>query len=224
MTAPERHILRQRPLRVTGCRRHVDHEDVECAPHSSEAIWVIADITIGPRRSSRCLPRPENRSMIARPKRCAESSSCRVQCGLSRIRSASAPTVRSVGVEQADAHPRSRRPNARLIAVVDFPTPPLPEATAMTAEDREFPLLRHRRTRRGCVGRAVSRDVRHAWACRCGAAAVRARPCDRRFSATIAGGDDAGMARTAASASGEDPSRRGLPRHRDIDRKNTCRR
>src|SRR3981189_1452613 len=29
--------------------------------------------------------------------------------------------------------PRSRRPNARLSAVVDFPTPPLPEATAMTA-------------------------------------------------------------------------------------------
>src|SRR6202035_286150 len=29
--------------------------------------------------------------------------------------------------------PRSRRPSARLIAVVDLPTPPLPEATAMTA-------------------------------------------------------------------------------------------
>src|SRR6266850_237400 len=29
--------------------------------------------------------------------------------------------------------PRSRRPSARFKAVVDFPTPPLPEATAMTA-------------------------------------------------------------------------------------------
>src|SRR5205814_3163360 len=29
--------------------------------------------------------------------------------------------------------PRSRRPNARLSAVVDLPTPPLPDATAMTA-------------------------------------------------------------------------------------------
>src|SRR6267142_2196017 len=29
--------------------------------------------------------------------------------------------------------PRSRRTSARLSAVVDFPTPPLPEATAMTA-------------------------------------------------------------------------------------------
>src|SRR5712672_2356376 len=29
--------------------------------------------------------------------------------------------------------PRSRRPSARLSAVVDLPTPPLPEATAMTA-------------------------------------------------------------------------------------------
>src|SRR5579863_272931 len=30
--------------------------------------------------------------------------------------------------------PRSRNPSAKLSAVVDFPTPPLPEATAMTAE------------------------------------------------------------------------------------------
>src|SRR5436305_470563 len=29
--------------------------------------------------------------------------------------------------------PRSRRPSARLIAVVDLPTPPLPEATATMA-------------------------------------------------------------------------------------------
>src|SRR3954451_6156840 len=29
--------------------------------------------------------------------------------------------------------PRSRRPSAKLSAMVDFPTPPLPEATAMTA-------------------------------------------------------------------------------------------
>src|SRR6476661_1711595 len=29
--------------------------------------------------------------------------------------------------------PRSRRPSARLSAVVDLPTPPLPEATAITA-------------------------------------------------------------------------------------------
>src|ERR1700724_1235265 len=29
--------------------------------------------------------------------------------------------------------PRSRRPSAKLSAVVDLPTPPLPEATAMTA-------------------------------------------------------------------------------------------
>src|SRR3569623_66517 len=29
--------------------------------------------------------------------------------------------------------PRSRRPSARLSAVVDLPTPPLPDATAITA-------------------------------------------------------------------------------------------
>src|SRR6185503_7522249 len=32
--------------------------------------------------------------------------------------------------------PRSRRPSARLSAVVDLPTPPLPEATAITATTR----------------------------------------------------------------------------------------
>ena len=30
--------------------------------------------------------------------------------------------------------PRSRKPSARFSAVVDFPTPPLPDATAITAE------------------------------------------------------------------------------------------
>src|ERR1700761_9612738 len=35
--------------------------------------------------------------------------------------------------------PRSRRPKARLTAVVDLPTPPLPEATAMMAATPGMP-------------------------------------------------------------------------------------
>ncbi len=51
--------------------------------------------------------------------------------------------------------PRSRRPSARLSAVVDLPTPPLPEATAMTAATPGISrLLRHRRRR------ALRRPVR----------------------------------------------------------------
>ena len=35
--------------------------------------------------------------------------------------------------------PRSRRPSAKLTAVVDFPTPPFPDATAMTASTLGIP-------------------------------------------------------------------------------------
>src|ERR1700727_2962879 len=35
--------------------------------------------------------------------------------------------------------PRSRKPSARLTAVVDLPTPPLPEATAMIAATPGIP-------------------------------------------------------------------------------------
>src|SRR5438045_8911952 len=37
--------------------------------------------------------------------------------------------------------PRSRRPSARLTAVVDLPTPPLPEATAITAATPGTPAI-----------------------------------------------------------------------------------
>ena len=37
--------------------------------------------------------------------------------------------------------PRSRKPSARLTAVVDLPTPPLPEATAITASTPGMPGL-----------------------------------------------------------------------------------
>src|ERR1700712_501147 len=72
-------------------------------------------------------------------------------------------------------NPRSRRPNARLIAVVDFPTPPLPEATAMTAEmpgisdcfDIGEPDA-------GCAGGRCAETCGTPWACRCGAGAAEA--------------------------------------------------
>src|SRR5450756_2490702 len=56
--------------------------------------------------------------------------------------------------------PRSRRPSARLTAVVDLPTPPLPEATAITASTPGMP---------GCTLSA-------GWACAC-AAGPAARGC-----------------------------------------------
>src|SRR3569833_3123612 len=62
--------------------------------------------------------------------------------------------------------PWSRRPSARLTAVVDLPTPPLPEATAMTASTPGMP---------GCVrsaGCAWPWPCPWVWgACPCGAAA-----------------------------------------------------
>ena len=53
--------------------------------------------------------------------------------------------------------PRSRKPSARLTAVVDLPTPPLPEATAITASTPGTP---------GCTLSA-------GWAARCGAPPAR---------------------------------------------------
>ena len=45
-----------------------------------------------------------------------------------------------VGVEHADLQPERARPSARLTAVVDLPTPPLPEATAMIASTPGTPV------------------------------------------------------------------------------------
>ena len=66
--------------------------------------------------------------------------------------------------------PRSRRPSARLTAVVDLPTPPLPEATAITASTPGMP---------GCTLSAG-----WAWARAAGAAGA---PAARGWVATCAG-------------------------------------
>src|SRR5882672_2787726 len=90
--------------------------------------------------------------------------------------------------------PRSRKPSARLIAVVDLPTPPLPDATATIAPTPGGPCTA--RSPRGAC----------EWPCPppCGGAggggAARAAPAARSpVSATIAD-TTPGMARTAASA------------------------
>src|SRR6266853_109467 len=95
--------------------------------------------------------------------------------------------------------PRSRRPSARLSAVVDFPTPPLPEATAMTAAmpgisdcfDIGEPGL--------CGGRC---DETCGTPCaRRGGGAAAAEPGLRSAVSAIMATLTPGIARTAASAS-----------------------
>src|SRR6202165_3574545 len=94
--------------------------------------------------------------------------------------------------------PRSRRPSARLSAGVDFPTPPLPEATAMTAampgNSDCFDI--------GDIGLCGGRcdetgGTPCAWRCGGGAAA---EPGLRSAVSAIIATVTPGMARTAASA------------------------
>src|SRR5258705_5382128 len=97
--------------------------------------------------------------------------------------------------------PRSRKPNARLSAVVDFPTPPLPEATAITAAipgiSDCFDI-----GDAGLCGGLCEETCGTPCAWRCGgggggAAAPALRSAVKAIMATVT----PGMARTAASAS-----------------------
>src|ERR1700674_3689572 len=94
--------------------------------------------------------------------------------------------------------PRSRRPNARLSAVVDFPTPPLPEATAMTAAmpgiSDCFDI-----GDTGLCGGLCDETCGTPCACRCGGGAAAA-PGLRLAVSAIMATLTPGMARTAASA------------------------
>ena len=93
--------------------------------------------------------------------------------------------------------PRSRSPSARLTAVVDLPTPPLPDATAMMASTPGIP---------GCTLSA-------GWACGAGAPAARgwvatcagcgpraAAPAARSAVRATKADCTPGMARTVSSA------------------------
>src|SRR3954452_10433750 len=70
--------------------------------------------------------------------------------------------------------PRSRRPSARLSAVVDLPTPPLPEATAMTAATPGISACFDIGDAPPCGGRCAEAGCTPGgceWPCRCGAGA-----------------------------------------------------
>src|SRR5215211_5949770 len=88
--------------------------------------------------------------------------------------------------------PRSRRPSARLTAVVDLPTPPLPDATAMIAFTPGTPAVA------GCApGRPAGAPLVAGRGC--AAAAPEAEPPRSAVSATMTEVTP-GNARTAASA------------------------
>src|SRR6202166_3087660 len=95
--------------------------------------------------------------------------------------------------------PRSRRPSARFSAVVDFPTPPLPEATAMTAampgisDCFDIGEL-------GLCGGRCDETCGTPCACRCGGGGT-AVPALRSAVSAIMATVTPGIARTAASAS-----------------------
>src|SRR5580698_8511227 len=100
--------------------------------------------------------------------------------------------------------PRSRKPSARLTAVVDLPTPPLPEATAMIAATPGMPDCDGAEGAPGAGPGLAGPDLA-LWACpACGAACGRCgappAPDDRSaVSATITDLTP-GTARIAASA------------------------
>src|SRR5437879_10540432 len=96
--------------------------------------------------------------------------------------------------------PRSRRPSARLSAVVDFPTPPLPEATAMTAAIPGISDCFDIGDAGLCGGRC-DETCGTPCACRCGGGTAAAEPGLRSAVSAIMATVTPGIARTAASAS-----------------------
>src|SRR3954470_6932422 len=96
-------------------------------------------------------------------------------------------------------NPRSRNPKARLSAVVDFPTPPLPEATAITADMPGISdCLDIGEPAADCAGARCDETGGTPWACLAGAAAA---PGLRSAVSAIIATVTPGIARTAASAS-----------------------
>src|SRR5881227_3885682 len=99
--------------------------------------------------------------------------------------------------------PRSRRPSARLSAVVDLPTPPLPEATAMTAATPGISACFDIGDATPCGGRCAATGCTPGeceCACRCGAGAADGDPGLRSAVSAIIAAVTPGIARTAASA------------------------
>src|SRR5437870_8098216 len=99
--------------------------------------------------------------------------------------------------------PRSRRPSARLSAVVDLPTPPLPEATAMTAATPGISACFDIGDAAPCGGRCAATGCTPGeceCACRCGVGAADGDPGLRSAVSAIIAAVTPGIARTAASA------------------------
>src|SRR5436190_4844816 len=99
--------------------------------------------------------------------------------------------------------PRSRRPSARLSAVVDLPTPPLPEATAMTAATPGISACFDIGDAAPCDGRCAATGCTPGeceCACRCGAGADGGEPGLRSAVSAIIAAVTPGIARTVASA------------------------
>src|SRR6185436_475894 len=100
--------------------------------------------------------------------------------------------------------PRSRKPSARLSAVVDLPTPPLPDATAMTAATPGISAcLDIGEAAAPCGGRCAETGCTPGECeceCRCGAGADAGDPGLRSAVSAIIAAVTPGIARTAASA------------------------
>src|SRR4051794_5808805 len=97
--------------------------------------------------------------------------------------------------------PRSRRPSARLSAVVDLPTPPLPEATAMTAATPGISACFDIGDAAPCGGRCAATGCTPGeceCACRCGAGG--GEPGLRSAVSAIIAAVTPGIVRTVASA------------------------
>src|SRR3954453_6316458 len=97
--------------------------------------------------------------------------------------------------------PRSRRPSARLSAVVDLPTPPLPEATAMTAATPGISACFDIGDAAPCGGRGAAAGCTPGeceCACRCGAGG--GEPGLRSAVSAIIAAVTPGIVRTVASA------------------------
>ncbi len=99
--------------------------------------------------------------------------------------------------------PRSRRPSARLSAVVDLPTPPLPDATAITAAMPGISDCLDIGDAGLCGGLCAETGCTPwlwLWSWRCGGGAAAAGPALRSAVSAIIAMVTPGMARTAASA------------------------
>src|ERR1700682_4903204 len=97
--------------------------------------------------------------------------------------------------------PRSRKPSARLSAVVDFPTPPLPEATAITAAMPGISDCFDIGDTGLCGGRWLETGCTPcAWRCGAGGGGAAGEPGLRSAVSAIIATVTPGIARTADSA------------------------